>query len=118
MGGRHRVKIVKNKVAAPFRQTEFDMMYDEGISQEGEALALGEKLGYVQKSSGGAYSIPSSETGKGKGEEIKLGRGYDAARTFLRENKPILNELLKDIRKGLQAGGGVIGKSSSSGDEE
>src|SRR5579862_474375 len=55
MGGRHRVKIVKNKVAAPFRQTEFDLMYNEGISKEGEALALGEKLGLVQKSSGGAY---------------------------------------------------------------
>jgi len=49
MGGRHRVKIVKNKVAAPFRQTEFDMMYGEGISKEGEALALGEKLGLVKK---------------------------------------------------------------------
>jgi len=119
MGGRHRVKIVKNKVAAPFRQTEFDMLYGEGISKEGEALALGEKLGFVQKSSGGAYSIPSSaETSKGKGEEIKLGRGYDAARTFLRENKPVLNQLLKDIRKGLQDGGGVVGKSSGGSDEE
>src|ERR1051325_6215975 len=71
MGGRVRVKIVKNKVAAPFRQTEFDMMYGEGISKEGEALALGEKLGLVQKSSGGAYSMG----------ETKMGRGYDAART-------------------------------------
>ena len=57
MGGRHRVKIVKNKIAAPFRQTEFDMLYGEGISREGEALALGEKLGFVAKSSGGSYSI-------------------------------------------------------------
>lgn len=95
MGGRHRVKIVKNKVAAPFRQTEFDMMYGEGISREGEALALGEKMGVVEKSSGGAYSYG----------EHKLGRGYDAARTFLKENKPILNSLLKDIRKGLESGG-------------
>ncbi len=107
MGGRHRVKIVKNKVAAPFRQTEFDMLYGEGISKEGEALALGEKLGFVAKSSGGAYSI---------GEQ-KMGRGYDAARTFLKENKPILNQLLKDIRKGLNEGGGVIGKSSSTSEE-
>ncbi|MBV9159345.1 MAG: recombinase RecA [Candidatus Kaiserbacteria bacterium] len=106
MGGRHRVKIVKNKVAAPFRQTEFDMMYGEGISREGEALALGEKLGLVEKSSGGAYSIG----------ETKLGRGYDAARTFLHQNKPILNTLLKDIRKGLQ-NGGVVAKSAG-GDEE
>ena len=91
MGGRHRVKIVKNKVAAPFRQTEFDMMYGEGISREGEALALGEKLGALEKSSGGAYTYG----------EHKLGRGYDAARTFLRENKPVLNSLLKDIRAKL-----------------
>ncbi|QQG37948.1 MAG: recombinase RecA [Candidatus Kaiserbacteria bacterium] len=95
VGGRHRVKIVKNKVAAPFRQTEFDMLYGEGISKEGEALALGEKFGLVQKSSGGAYTIG----------ETKLGRGYDAARTFLRDNKPVLNALLKDIRKALQEGG-------------
>ncbi|MBI2612906.1 recombinase RecA [Candidatus Kaiserbacteria bacterium] len=94
MGGRHRVKIVKNKVAAPFRQTEFDMLYGEGISKEGEALALGEKYGIVEKSSGGAYSYG----------EHKLGRGYDAARTFLRENKPILNQLLKEIKKALAEG--------------
>jgi len=91
MGGRHRVKIVKNKVAAPFRQTEFDMMYGEGISREGELLALGEKYGVVEKSSGGSYTYG----------EHKLGRGYDAARTFLQENKPVLNQLLKDVRTKL-----------------
>jgi recombination protein RecA len=118
MGGRHRVKIVKNKVAAPFRTTEFDMLYGEGISKEGEALALGEKLGLVEKSSGGSYSIPSSaEASKGKGEDIKLGRGYDAARTFLKQNKPILNQLLKDIKKGLQEGG-MTAKAGPSDDEE
>jgi len=101
MGGRHRVKIVKNKVAAPFRQTEFDMMYGEGISREGEALALGEKLGVIEKSSGGSYKY---------GDQA-LGRGYDAARTFLRENKPILNAILKDIRAGLNNGAApVVGK--------
>ncbi len=106
VGGRHRVKIVKNKVAAPFRQTEFDMLYGEGISKEGEALALGEKFGFVEKSSGGSYSIG----------ETKLGRGYDAARTFLRENKPVLNQLLKDIRKALQDGAAPA--KSSGGSEE
>jgi recombination protein RecA len=106
MGGRHRVKIVKNKVAAPFRQTEFDMMYGEGISREGEALALGEKLGFVQKSSGGAYSMG----------ETKMGRGYDAARTFLRENKPVINQLIKDIKKSL-ADGATVGKSAGASDE-
>lgn len=107
MGGRHRVKIVKNKVAAPFRAVEFDMMYGEGISREGEALALGEKLGLVQKSSGGSYTIG----------DIKLGRGYDAARTFLRENKPIINDLLKNIKKQLAENGMSSKSSGSSGDE-
>lgn len=107
MGGRHRVKIVKNKVAAPFRQTEFDMMYGEGISREGEALALGEKLGVIEKSSGGSYKY---------GDQA-MGRGYDAARTFLKENKPVLNAILKDIRKGLNDGASAGGKSSG-GDEE
>ncbi|MFZ2886782.1 MAG: recombinase RecA [Minisyncoccia bacterium] len=107
MGGRHRVKIVKNKVAAPFRQTEFDMMYGEGISREGEALALGEKLDVIEKSSGGAYSY---------GEE-KLGRGYDAARTFLRENKTVLNNILKDIKKALENGGTPPAKSAGGGEE-
>ncbi|HUO56361.1 MAG TPA: recombinase RecA [Candidatus Paceibacterota bacterium] len=105
MGGRHRVKVVKNKVAAPFRQVEFDLMYNEGISKEGEALALGEKLNVVAKSSGGVYTY---------GDE-KLGRGYDAARTYLREHKPVLNQLLKDIRKGLESGS--IGTSSDTGAE-
>ncbi|KKW19246.1 MAG: Protein RecA [Parcubacteria group bacterium GW2011_GWA2_51_10] len=100
MGGRHRVKIVKNKVAAPFRAVEFDLMYNEGISKEGEALALGEKLGLVEKSSGGSYSY----TPKG-GEEVKLGRGYDAARTYLRDNKKVANEIFKEIRKSLASGG-------------
>jgi recombination protein RecA len=94
MGGRHRVKIVKNKVAAPFRQSEFDMLYGEGISREGEALALGEKMGLVKKE---GQSYVAGET--------KLGRGYDAARTFLHDNKPILNQLLKDIRKALNENG-------------
>jgi recombination protein RecA len=90
MGGRHRVKIVKNKVAAPFRVTEFDLLYNEGISHEGELLALGEKFGIVQKS-GSSYSYG----------EHKLGRGYDAARSFLKENSPISKQLLKEIREKL-----------------
>jgi len=90
MGGRHRVKIVKNKVAAPFRVTEFDLLYNEGISREGEILALGEKVGVIQKS-GASYKF----------DDISLGRGYDAARTFLKENKKIANEILKEIRKDM-----------------
>ncbi|MEK7135157.1 MAG: recombinase RecA [Patescibacteria group bacterium] len=87
MGGRTRVKVVKNKVAAPFKQTEFDLMYNEGISREGELIALGEKFGLVQKS-GSTYKYNNE----------KLAVGYDATRTYLRENKPISAQLLKEIR--------------------
>jgi len=90
MGGRVRVKVVKNKVAAPFRQTEFDLMYNEGISQEGEIIALGEKMSIVQKS-GASYTYG----------DTKLGRGYDATRQFLRENVSIRDEILSKIRTEL-----------------
>ena len=90
VGGRVRVKVVKNKVAAPFKTTEFDLLYNEGISREGELLALGEKYDLVQKS-GASYKFG----------EVALGRGYDAARTFLRENKPVAKDLLKQIEAKL-----------------
>lgn len=90
MGGRVRVKVVKNKVAAPFKQTEFDLMYNEGISQEGEMIALGEKYGILEHS-GASY--------KYNGESI--GRGYDATRQFLKENKDVRREILGKIRAKL-----------------
>lgn len=90
VGGRVRVKVVKNKVAAPFKTTEFDLLYNEGISREGEIIALGEKYDILQKS-GSSY----------KYKEQSIGRGYDATRTFLRENKPVANEILKQIREKL-----------------
>jgi recombination protein RecA len=88
MGNRTRVKVVKNKVAAPFRQTEFDIMYNEGISKQGEIIALGEKYEVLQKS-GSSY----------KYGDIALGRGYDATRLFLRDkaNKKVADEILKTI---------------------
>lgn len=91
MGGRTRVKVVKNKVAAPFKQTEFDLMYNEGISREGELMALGEKFG-IMKKSGNSYEYG----------DTKLGRGYDATRQFLKENKPISDKILKEIRQKLK----------------
>src|ERR1035437_3082006 len=81
MGGRVRVKVVKNKVAAPFKQTEFDLMYNEGISREGEMLALGESMGIIKKS-GSSYEY--------NGE--KIGRGYDSARTYLKETPKVKAE--------------------------
>jgi recombination protein RecA len=96
MGGRVRVKVVKNKVAPPFKQTEFDLMYNEGISREGEVIALGEKMAIVKKT-GNSYAYTPEN-----GEEVKLGRGYDATRQFLRENRKVTDQILKDIRKKLK----------------
>jgi len=103
VGGRHRVKVVKNKVASPFRTTEFDLIYGEGISSEGELLALGEKYKLIKKS-GASYSyLPP---GGDESTEVKLGRGYDAARTTLREDAKLKKELLGHIRKALKAEAG------------
>jgi len=99
VGGRHRVKVVKNKVAAPFRTTEFDLIYGEGISREGELLALGEKYKMVAKA-GASYSY--TPPGGDESTVVKLGRGYDAARTSLRQDKKLQNELLKNVRKALK----------------
>lgn len=99
VGSRTRVKVVKNKVASPFKQTEFDIMYGEGISLEGEILALGEMMGIIKKS-GASYSyLPEGEK-----EEVKLGRGYDATRQYLKdpENKKLFETILKQIKKGLK----------------
>lgn len=91
MGGRIRVKVVKNKVAAPFKQTEFDLMYNEGISKEGEMIALGEKFGIIKKS-GNSYEYG----------DVKIGRGYDSTRQFLREDKKISAQILKEIKAKLK----------------
>ncbi len=91
VGGRVRVKVVKNKVAAPFKQAEFDILYNEGISPEGEVLALGEKYKLLTKS-GGAYAYG----------DIKLGRGYDSARTFLKDNPKLKTELIKKVKDAVK----------------
>ncbi len=133
MGGRIRVKVVKNKVAAPFKQTEFDLMYNEGISREGELIALGEKMGIIKKSGTSyLYNGPADATRATPeasarreakvGEEVKLGRGYDATRQFLKDkaNKKIADTILKEIRTGLAKNGGSVVASGgeSTGSEE
>lgn len=99
VGGRHRVKVVKNKVAAPFRATEFDLIYGEGISVEGEILALGEKYKLIEKS-GSSYSY--TPPGGDESTSVKLGRGYDAARTTLKEDKKLNAEILKLIKTAIK----------------
>ncbi len=93
VGSRTRVKVVKNKVAAPFKQTEFDIIYNEGISKEGELMALGEKFKIIEKTGNSYFHVPET------GEKAKLGVGYDATRTFLKENTKIGDQILKEIRK-------------------
>jgi RecA/RadA recombinase len=88
VGSRARVKVVKNKVAPPFRQTEFDIMYGEGISHPGSLLDLGLEHGFLQKS--GAYFSYGDE---------RLGQGRSAARAFLREHPDVAEELEARIRE-------------------
>ena len=89
-GSRTRVKVVKNKVAAPFREAEFDILYGEGISREGDLLDLAVNNNIVEKS-GSWFSY--------KGERI--GQGRENARAFLKENKDVLAKLDTEVRKAL-----------------
>jgi recombination protein RecA len=89
-GSRTRVKIVKNKVAAPFREAEFDILYGEGISREGDLIDLAVNNNILEKS-GSWFSY--------KGERI--GQGRENARTFLKENKDTMAKLDTEVRKAL-----------------
>ena len=88
IGNRVKAKVVKNKVAPPFRVAEFDILYNEGISYEGDLLNLGEKYEIIKKA-GASYSFG----------DIALGRGYDAARAKLREDKKLTHDLVHAIRE-------------------
>ncbi|MHB8535884.1 MAG: recombinase RecA [Sulfuricaulis sp.] len=87
IGSQTRVKVVKNKVAPPFRQTEFDIIYNEGISKEGELIDIGSENGVVEKT-GAWYSF----------EKERIGQGKDNARQFLKDNPDIAAEIEKRIR--------------------
>ncbi len=89
MGNRTKVKIVKNKVAPPFRIAEFDLMYSQGISREGDILDLGVAKGIVQKS-GAWYQYDGD----------KIGQGRESARQFLKNNPEIANTIEAAIREG------------------
>jgi len=88
VGSETRVKVVKNKVAPPFRQAEFDIMYGEGISREGEVLETGVLHGVLEKS--GAWYIYNAD---------RLGQGKDNARDFLKENPALAKEIEAKIRE-------------------
>jgi recombination protein RecA len=88
VGNRVKAKIVKNKVAPPFQVTEFDIIYNEGISKEGDILDTGVKYGVVAKT-GNSFSFG----------EVRLGVGREKAKTFLKENPKVFGEILKAIKE-------------------
>jgi recombination protein RecA len=90
LGSETRVKVVKNKVAPPFKQAEFDIIYNQGISKEGEIIELGVKMELIEKS-GAWYSYNGT----------RIGQGKDNVRDFLRENKAMAAELEAKIRAQL-----------------
>jgi recombination protein RecA len=91
VGSRTRAKVVKNKVAAPFREAEFDILYGEGISNEGDLLDLGVDKGVIEKS--GTWMSYGSE---------RMGQGRENARVFLKENKDIRGKIEQALRKKLE----------------
>jgi recombination protein RecA len=90
VGSRTKVKVVKNKTAAPFREAEFDIMYGEGISREGDILDLGVEKGLVEKS--GAWFSYKTE---------RIGQGRENAKQFMKENKDMAAKLESELRKVL-----------------
>jgi len=92
VGNTTKVKVVKNKVAPPFKQVEFDIMYGEGISKVGEILDLGVKAGVVEKS-GAWFSYDS----------VRIGQGRENAKQFLKENPELMDKLEKTIRARTEA---------------
>ena len=98
IGNRVKAKIVKNKVAAPFRSCEFDIMYNEGISVSGDTLDLGVEKGVIKKS-GNSYVYEDKKDG-----EIKLGVGRENAKEFLRDNPKIIKTIKKEIWDKVEEG--------------
>ena len=91
VGSRTRVKIVKNKCAPPFKQAEFDIMFNQGVSREGLLVDMGESIGIVSRA-GAWYSY---------GGDVRLGQGRENSKTFLRENPDIAEEIEARIRDEL-----------------
>ena len=94
LGNQTRVKVVKNKVAPPFKQTEFDILYNEGVSKQGELIDLGVELGIVEKS-GAWYSYGAD----------RIGQGRDNVREFLKENPDMADDIERQIRQKKNIGG-------------
>ncbi|EAH8791136.1 recombinase RecA [Campylobacter jejuni] len=106
IGNRVKVKVVKNKVAPPFRQAEFDVMFGEGLSREGELIDYGVKLDIVDKS-GAWFSY----------KDKKLGQGRENSKAFLKENPEIADEITKAIQNSMGIEGVISGSEDDEGEE-
>ncbi|MFN4168216.1 MAG: DNA recombination/repair protein RecA, partial [Pannonibacter phragmitetus] len=103
VGNQTRVKVVKNKLAPPFRQVEFDIIYGEGVSKSGELVDLGVKANIVEKS--GAWFSYNSQ---------RLGQGRENAKQFLRDNPAIADEIELAIRQNA----GLLAEAITTGDSD
>jgi recombination protein RecA len=109
IGNHTRVKVVKNKVAPPFKVVEFDIMYGEGVSKTGELIDLGEKAGVVEKS-GSWYSYDGQ----------RIGQGRENSKTYLREHPEVAQAIENKVRAnaGILAGALMDGSKEDEEDEE
>ncbi|WP_099468492.1 recombinase RecA [Konateibacter massiliensis] len=107
IGNHTRVKVVKNKVAPPFKEAEFDIMFGEGISREGDILDLAANIGVVNKS--GAWYAYEGE---------KIGQGRENSKNFLKEHKEIMEEVERKVREQYGIGGGPEEKDKKGGKAE
>ena len=107
IGNRVKAKIVKNKVAAPFKIAEFDIMYNEGISASGDLLDTGVLMGVIEKS-GNTYSFG----------DVKFGVGKETAKNFLKENVKVFKDVDKAVREKVKAGEALPAKPAEDESEE
>ena len=107
VGSRTRVKVVKNKCAPPFRQAEFDIMYDEGISRTGLLVDIGSEIDVVQKS-GAWFSYG----------DVRLGQGRENAKAFLKDSPELADEIEVKVREGLGMGLGLNASSPVAADDD
>jgi recombination protein RecA len=107
IGNRTKVKVVKNKVASPFREAEIDIIYGEGISKEGDLLDLGSEQGVVEKS-GSWYSFAGE----------RIGQGRETARTFLKEHHEVRDRIDLAVREKLGLGKKEVAPPKSAGSEQ
>ena len=109
IGSRTRVRVVKNKVAAPFRTTEFDIMYNEGVSKAGDLLDLAVSLDIIDKR-GSFYSY----------SDVRLGQGRENSKQYLRENPDLANEIELAVRQQAKEGGLMLelGNNPDENEEE